>query len=212
MKIIHNLADLITPEKIVRIYLFVYFGFIIFPQWANIYSPYFLIWLVILPIILLIFLIIGVEGGIGLWRAKLQNAPYNPKHKYYLRLVGISLLWFGISIMLSYGTQYIYNHKNFNSEIWKHPNEAGYTLYDSIPSIRQRMVNDVVENILPGSTRKEIESSLGSPYESWNSDGTEYILYILGPERGLGVDSECLFIEYDVEGNFQKYNVSGNCG
>lgn len=197
-------------QTITYIILFGYFGFIIIPRWSCPFSTPCFAWLVSLPIILLILVVIGIWGGIGMLRAKKNQSPSNPKHKLLFQLSALSLLWFGIAIMLASVSRYSYNHQKFNSEIWRDPNSAQF-VPDSL-SPRQRMTDDLVENMLPGTTQNEIESLLGVPYQSWSSDNIEHILYILGPERGFGVDDECLTIDFDKAGYFQKYKVFGNCG
>ncbi len=208
---IRSLPHLFTFKGMVYLFLFFYFGSMIVPQWSIFYSSHFLDWFIALPIVVLALVLAGIWGGIGLWQAKLKNVPQKQRYSYFVRLASISLLWFGLSVALTYGTQYAYLHKKFDSGVWKAKASIGHVPYES-PSLRQRMVNDVVENLLPRSTKSEIELLLGEPDEAWIVDNTEYTLYVIGNERGFGVDSECLTIEYDVQGHFQSYEVFGNCG
>ena len=79
--------------------------------------------------------------------------------------------------------------------------------YDLTP--RQRMLDDVVENILPGSTQSEIEILLGESMNTGYFSGNERdLIYVLGAERGFGVDSEWLLIWFDETGNFERYEIT----
>ena len=204
---IHNLVSPFANRKSIYIFLIAYFGFMIIPQWFRPFSPQFIIWLVTLPIILLVLILLGVLGIVGVWRTKTTQILPDSRHTSYAQLSGIGLLWFGISILLAYGTHFLYNHRKFDPEIWQNPNSVKYVSYDL--TLRQRMVDDVLENVLPGSTQDEIETLLGA---STNTDlffSREYdLIYILGAERGLGVDSEWLLIWFSDFGNFERYEIT----
>jgi hypothetical protein len=207
----HDLSRLFSIKGIIHIFLFVYFGSLIVPQWSMFFSSQFLDWFVALPIIVFALVVIGFWGGIGLWRAKSKNSPRNPQHKYFIQLAGKGLLWFCVSVGLAFGTQFAYLHKAFNSDSWKDKTSIGTIPFES-PSLRQRMITDVIENVLPNRKQSEVITLLGEPDDSWTEDGVEHILYVLGYERSFGVDYECLTIEYDAKGNFQDHHVFGNCG
>jgi hypothetical protein len=68
---------------------------------------------------------------------------------------------------------------------------------------RQKMLGDVVENILPGKSRKEIIRLLG--LSSDDSDQPTLLFY-LGPARGdsSGVEVEHLRVYLDHSGKFEK--------
>ena len=71
---------------------------------------------------------------------------------------------------------------------------------------RQKMLGDVVENILPGKTRNEIIVLLGlSSDDSYQPT----LLYFLGPARAdfFGVEVEWLIIHLDSSGHYEKYVV-----
>jgi len=77
-------------------------------------------------------------------------------------------------------------------------------------SERQKMLSDLVKNVLPGRTREEIQSMLGpsldTPY--FQSTGRD-LIYVLGPERDnyFAIDSEWLLLWLDEEGIFERYQV-----
>ncbi len=71
---------------------------------------------------------------------------------------------------------------------------------------RQKMLGDVVENILPGRTRNEIIRLLGLSSDDSNQPA---LLYFLGPARGdfFGVEVEWLNIYFDPSGHYEKYVI-----
>ncbi len=204
---IRNRASFIMNKKTQFVLLFAYFGFIAIPQWFRPFSPQFLVWFLAFPIIMLVLIAMGIRGMIGIWRSKVSNTNPNPGYVSFVQVSGISLLWFVVSVGLAYGTHYLYNHQRFNSEIWRNPNSARYVSYDLTP--RQRMLDDVIENVLPGSTQSEIEALLGeSTNTGYFSQSENDLIYVFGAERGLGVDSEWLLIWFDESGKFERYEIT----
>lgn len=71
------------------------------------------------------------------------------------------------------------------------------------------MLDDVIKNVLPGSTKEKIETLLGeSTHTGYFSKSERDLIYMLGPERGLGVDSEWLLIWFDDSGNYERYTIT----
>jgi len=93
----------------------------------------------------------------------------------------------------------------FGSTVWQENNS--FVPDDKGISERQKMLKDLVENVLPKKTEDEIEKLLGTPYEkSINGD----LIYYLGPERDSyfgNIDSECLLICLDKSSMFKKYEI-----
>jgi hypothetical protein len=79
------------------------------------------------------------------------------------------------------------------------------------PTVRQRMVRDIMERVLPGKTKPEIEAILGPSLETpyLKSTGRD-LIYILGPEREgfFKVDSEWLLIWLDGTGHFMRADLA----
>jgi len=124
-----------------------------------------------------------------------------------LSKAGMGFLCVMVIFAIAYGIYFFYNYRKFNSEIWRDPNSVLHVSYDITP--RQKMIDDVVENILPGSTQDEIESLLGkSRNTSYFSESKRDSIYMLGPERGFGVDSEWLLIWFDDSGKFERYQIA----
>lgn len=79
------------------------------------------------------------------------------------------------------------------------------------------MMDDLAENVLPGLTKSEIVSLLENPDYVWQLEEGEWgywqpgkdggkLMYIVGPEKGLGVDNQCLLIDFDERDIFQSYS------
>jgi hypothetical protein len=202
-----SLPSLATNKTIYYVLLFAYFGFMAVPQWFRPFSPQFLVWFVTFPVVVLMLIVTGVWGIIGIRQSRASNISPNPKFVLFLQISGVGLLWFAISAGLAYGTHYLYNHQKFSSEAWRDPKSAKYVSYDLTP--RQRMLDDLIENVLPGSTQSEIETLLGeSTNTGYFSQSEEDLIYVLGAERGFGVDSEWLLIWFDDSGNFERYEIT----
>ena len=93
--------------------------------------------------------------------------------------------------------------RKFDSSKWK---SVGY----GTSTVRQEMLADLVQNVLPGKSEAEVMALLGQPEPSstTNSDG-ESIFY-LGPERGSyfgNIDSEWLTVRFDEKRRFRSYNI-----
>lgn len=91
----------------------------------------------------------------------------------------------------------------FDSEIWI--SDASTIVKDGITE-RQKMLGDVVENILPGKPRNEIIRLLGL---SSDDSLQPTLLFYLGPVRGdnLRIHSEFLKIHFVPSGHYKKYAV-----
>lgn len=94
--------------------------------------------------------------------------------------------------------------QSFDSELWISENST--EMKEGINE-RQKMLGDVVENILPGKTRNEIIRELGLSSDDSNQPA---LLYYLGPARAdfFGVEVEWLNIYFDPSGHYEKYTVS----
>ena len=91
----------------------------------------------------------------------------------------------------------------FNSELWIADDS---TIMRGGINDRQKMLGDVVGNVLPGKSRNEIIKLLGLSSDDSNQPT---LLYYLGPARGdsFGVEVEWLEVYLDLSGNFEKYEV-----
>jgi hypothetical protein len=72
------------------------------------------------------------------------------------------------------------------------------------------MVDDVMQQVLSGKNRQQIEDALGPSLSThyFKSSGRD-LIYHLGPERGwFGIDSEWLLIWLDATGRFHRAKLA----
>jgi hypothetical protein len=118
------------------------------------------------------------------------------------------LLLFGVAAI----TRYTYFYQKFDSQLWKNT-KVSMDFDANLLTPRQRMMEDLVKNNLSGLARAEVESLLGAPDDSWQPEGGGWdYLYVVGPEKGLGVDDQCLQIHFDEKDNFTSYEDIPVCG
>jgi hypothetical protein len=94
----------------------------------------------------------------------------------------------------------------FEPKAWQAPSS---THFDGRSiSVRQKMLGDVVKYVLPGRMRGEIEGALGTslPTEPFSSERPS-LVYLLGPARGISLDSEWLLIWLDPQGHFVEFKI-----
>lgn len=78
-------------------------------------------------------------------------------------------------------------------------------------SARQHMLKNVVENVLPGKNKQEIENALGRSMLTMNFQSSDKdLIYYVGPERDgvFNMDSEWLLIWLDENGKYKRYMVT----
>jgi hypothetical protein len=99
----------------------------------------------------------------------------------------------------------------FDAAVWNEPGAGGMPVPQKTTK-RQRMLGDLVWNVLPGKSRDEIIALLGQPdsnackfFHRSESD----LVYPLGWQRDLVVnlDSEVLRVEFDEENRFTSFRV-----
>jgi hypothetical protein len=95
----------------------------------------------------------------------------------------------------------------FNSETWK---QLDSTDDNNGISEREKMLKDLVTNVLPGKTKDEIIELLGPSLETGYFRCIEKdFIYYMGPERDhwINIDSEWLLIWLNEKGKFKKYQI-----
>ena len=98
--------------------------------------------------------------------------------------------------------------RRFDSIVWQ--NENSIKPDKDLISEREKMLKDLVENVLPGKTGDEIENLLGKSLEtSYFTSIEKDFIYYMGPERDhyMNVDSEWLLVWLDESGRFKKYKL-----
>ena len=93
--------------------------------------------------------------------------------------------------------------QSFNTELWIADDS---TIVKQDITTRQKMLGDVVENILPGKSRNEIIRLLGLSSDDSNQPTLNYYL---GPARGdfSKLHIEFLKIHFSASGNYAKYSI-----
>jgi len=195
-------------NNIILILILIYFIRFAIPQGTRGFSLTFFFYYFTLYIVVGGLILVGIIGIIALFQSYKKNSLLSSKHKSLLIIATFGLILFGISLI----SQYFYDHKKFDPILWK--DTTASLMWDSnLLTLRQRMTNDLTKNILPGLKKTEAESLLGLPNDTWESDeGGINFLYVLGPERGFGVDYECLLIHFNEKDYYQSHETFGNCG
>jgi hypothetical protein len=153
----------------------------------------------------------GIAGVMLLWARFRDRAASKITRSVFL--VAISgLIWLAVvacsSKAMARGLPAGSNVRAFEAQSWQQPESQAFVSNDI--SLRQKMLGDVVRNILPGRSRTEIESALGPSLETPYFAGTGHdMIYVLGPEREsfFAIDSEWLLIWLDASGRFSRYEI-----
>ncbi len=88
----------------------------------------------------------------------------------------------------------------FDQQVWMQ--EESSTFSQSGHTLRQKMIGDVIKNIILNKSRQEILDILGPPTDTdkWQSMKDDHLIYVLGPDRGfMPIDYEWLFVRFKGE-------------
>jgi hypothetical protein len=93
--------------------------------------------------------------------------------------------------------------QRFDPTIWQQPDSAENEKGDI--TSRQKMLADLLENVLPGRSQAEIEKLLGPGDDA----ADRKLIYGLGRERDsmFPIDNESLVIRLDGSGRFSSYYI-----
>src|SRR5687767_10445498 len=204
-----------TARRLIVVLAFVvYFGLLLIPEWWPAFraTAANFMYALTLPLTLLALLVLGCWGAIGLFMSRTRNSPRQARHRSMLGISILGLLLFGSAYGLSAairGALPSGSHlQRFDSAQWK-GEAASESAGDDI-SVRQKMLGDVVGNLLPGRDRRGLEEMLGPSLDTpYFANTGRDLIYLLGPERDsmFGVDSEWLLIWLDDSGRFERYQV-----
>ena len=98
--------------------------------------------------------------------------------------------------------------RKFDSDTWKKASSPNHN--SNLISEREKMLKDLINNILPDKNRDEIEQLLGASLEtSYFKSIDKDLIYYLGPERNgfMNIDSEWLLIWLDESNKFKRYKI-----
>ena len=185
--------------------IFLYFSLFLLPHRfpGLMLSPVYTVYTFTLVPSFLGIIFILVVGGLALPVAWHRGEPLKPLPSILLLacfgsfcLISVTALNNRLLPPGSYG-------QRFDPDLWRRINA---TPAAGAITPRQKMVGDVVKNILPGRSRNEIEELLG-PSEEKNE--TE-LVYNLGRIRGalFPLGDEWLVITLDASARFKSYEVS----
>ena len=194
--------------NIIPILILIYFVRFAIPQ--GIYSLTFTGLFYTLTIYLVVgcLIVAGLIGTVGYIKSRLKDNVFTAQHKSFLITAILGLALFGVSFI----TRHAYFNQKFDSELWK-DKSVSMEFDSNLLTLRQKMMEDLTENILPGLKKSEVESVLGFPnYSSQPEEGGWDFTYIIGPEKGLGVDFQCLRIHFDDKDYFESYEDIPVCG
>jgi hypothetical protein len=194
-----------------------YFALLLIPTgsristWTVLYFAY----LLSLPFAGLILFSLGVWGGAGLFRSWVHDRPLTRRHRAFVLIACVGVTSFASAVGLLRTPQRPLptgSHlQSFDRAVWRDPNSAEYVKGDIAP--RQKMLADVVKNVLPGLTRAELEELLGPSLETpyFKNEGRD-LIYRLGPQRDsyFTIDSEWLLIWLDDAGRFKRYDIAND--
>ena len=210
--ILHNRIVLIIT--FVSVFLFWSVSFL--PQFApSFFSQELkLIYFLSIPVILLVVASFGLISLLRFVIAKRRNDSPSKGSivGIYLLLSFITLtpVTFAVHCYIPRALPFGSDMKPFDSAIWK--SESSTDWNEGI-SVREQMLTDVVEKVLPGKSRQEIENALGPSLETdYFSSFDKDLIYCLGPERdGLfNIDSEWLLIWLNEDGKFKRYMIAND--
>jgi hypothetical protein len=175
----------------------------------------FFVYVLSLPVAVLVLLALGIWGGVGLLRSRAHQRPFRRSHGAYVFIGCVGLASFALAVgllralpsPLPTGS----HRQSFDRAVWHDPRSAEYRDGDATP--RQKMLADVVRNVLPGRTRVELEEILGpSLNTSYFKGKGRDLIYMLGPQRDsyITIDSEWLLIWLDKDGRFERYTIAND--
>jgi len=188
-----------------------------YPAFAG--SAFFFLYVLSFLLFFMILLFLGLWGLFGLTTHYLRGYRLQTRHRTAVVFVISSLLAFIVVLILSYiiphslpaGSDFL----PFDAAVWK-LQESWELSQELDPSLeepvttRQKMLKDVVDHVLPGKTRLEIENLLGPSDDTlyFQSTGRDMIYY-LGLQRDafIRIDSEWLLIWLDNSGRFLRYEI-----
>lgn len=99
---------------------------------------------------------------------------------------------------------------SFDSDSWKQ--ESAEQFNPQSWTIRQRMLGDLLGNVVPGKGRAHLLKLLGPSVDDFFYEGSfpkTCLIYCLGAERGMfGIDSEWLVLYFDDSGMFVRHEIA----
>ena len=191
-----------------------YFGIILLAEWLpSVRSTgAFFLYVLSLPIALVSLIGLGVWGGIGWLSSRGNRSPASERHRTRSLVSLAGLVLFGSMWAVSAAVRGALPSGSYRLEfvqsIWQDQTSSEFVQGDITP--RQKMLGDLLRNVLPGRSREEVEELLGPSLETpYFKDTGRDLIYILGPQRDsfISIDSEWLLIWFDTSGRLERHEI-----
>jgi hypothetical protein len=176
-------------------------------------SPFFFLYVLSIPVVLLVLLGLLVSSCISLAIARARGLPGRRSYRLVVVISTLGLLAFFAAVSLgrvlprplpsgSYRAE-------FDASAWQAEDAAAFNRDDI--TARQQMLGSLLDRLEPSLSRSEIEAMLGPPHPPgfpYGSEGSD-LHYMTGPQRDalFGLDSEWLLIYLDDAGHFSRYEI-----
>ena len=172
----------------------------------------FFLYFLSIPVALLAIVGVLMFGAMGWAISSAQSRPINPRAPSLVIISLTGILTFGLVLglraivtdVLPTGSY----SQAFDAQTWQNQESATFVQGDI--TLRQKMLGNVVQQVLPGSHHSQIEHTLGASLDTpyFRSTGRD-LIYMTGPERDslFGIDSEWLLIWLDESGHFKRFAV-----
>jgi hypothetical protein len=164
------------------------------------------------PLIFAFAILLIAVGSLVAWVRMIVNIVRRRKQNVFAISINVIFLvmllnYFVYNTILLRSLPTGSNLMKFDSSVWN--TENAQVGKDGI-GIREKMLKDLVVNVLPGKTKTEIEELLGTSLETnyFKSMDKDFIYY-MGPQRdsAIPIDSEWLLIWLDDNNKFKKYEI-----
>jgi hypothetical protein len=110
----------------------------------------------------------------------------------------------GLGLLAGVPAAFKAGHADFDSIAWR-AEGSSRSHWPVAYSARERMVDDLLENVLPGLTLQEVRARLG-PSESSAVEGV--LSYTIGPHPII--DDAVLFLHFAKDGRYERYEWGNN--
>jgi len=156
-------------------------------------------------LLLLCLLFIGLWGVGGVLTG---NSDFYGMIRLAAAGFAAALICWVVSVLVSDGLPDGSKQLEFDAKLWS-SSGAVYGL-DGGPTDRQRMLHDLVRNVLPGRTNGQIEELLGTGGRNGHIESRSHnLIYFTGPQRESfsNANSEWLLLWLDESGEFSRYEI-----
>jgi hypothetical protein len=192
--------------------LALYFGVLLIPNLipAVQSTGWYFAYLLSLPFVLLCLIGVALWAGIAWLLTRDDSRARAHRQRLIVSVAGVMLFLtaFGLARTIQGALPTGSRLLVFDRSTWLDP--ASSQFVDGDITQRQKMLADVVTNVLPDRRCDEIENLIGPSLETQYFQSTERdLIYVLGPERDsfMSIDSEWLLVWCAPSGQFERYAI-----